>query len=508
LHFHDKDFPKENKQFDILVSNPPYSVSAFKNAARDYYTEKDFELYDSLTDYSGEIECLFVERAKQLLKDGGVAGIILPTAILNSTGIYTKTRKLIFQHFEIIAIVELGVNTFMATKIKTVILFLRRRNNYDAINLHKSIERFFDDLQDVTRNGIEKPIAKYVAHVWESISFGDYITLLNKTPDAVVNNHELYREYRRKIKAKTEKDFWNTLLEIEKEKLFYFILAYPQQTVLVKTGEKEEEKLFLGYEFSERERQEGIHSHIERKEIEEITRLFDTEIFENPQKASTYIYNAFKGNFDLNIHESLKNNIEYISLLNLIDFSVTDFDLKIQKVNINYTEIWNSGDIQMLSKIANIEKGKSITKSKTVEGDIPVVAGGQTPAYFHNESNRNGNIVTISASGAYSGFVNYFDCPIFASDCNTVKSNNEIEYPTKLIYYCLKTLQQTIYKLQRGQAQPHVYKDDIEKIKVPVFDNIQIKTIMKEINDLEEKAKKIVVPDIDNEIEKILKRYL
>ncbi|MDQ3088078.1 MAG: N-6 DNA methylase, partial [Acidobacteriota bacterium] len=60
----DKDFPQDNKQFDICVSNPPYSVSAFKNNARRYYTEEDFEIYDKLTDQSSEIECLFIERTK------------------------------------------------------------------------------------------------------------------------------------------------------------------------------------------------------------------------------------------------------------------------------------------------------------------------------------------------------------------------------------------------------------------------------------------------------------
>jgi len=54
-------------------------------------------------------------------------------------------------------------------------------------------------------------------------------------------------------KAKTEKDFWNTSVKTEKEKLLYFILTCPQKVVLVKTGEKEAEKQFLGYEFSERD---------------------------------------------------------------------------------------------------------------------------------------------------------------------------------------------------------------------------------------------------------------
>ncbi|MDR2834973.1 MAG: N-6 DNA methylase [Bacteroidales bacterium] len=506
----DANFPKENKQFDILVSNPPYSVSAFKNAARDYYTENDFELYNRLTDNSSEIECLFIERMKQLLKDGGVAGILLPTAVLNSTGIYTETRKLILQYFDIISIVELGVNTFMATKIKTVILFLRRKNNYDSINLKISVDKFFTALQDVTLNRIEKPVSKYVNSVWKNITLNDYFSLLQKTPNQVISVHEIYKEYRKKIKTKIEKEFLNAVIELEKEKLYYFILAYSQKTVMVKTGEKDAEKQFLGYEFSERGGKEGIHSFVEGKEIDECTQLFDVNTFKNPLKASSYIYNAFNGKLDLEIHSSLKTNIEYVPLSDLIDFKTKDFDLKIQKtqkVNINYSDIWKSEKTQLLSKIAIVEKGKSITKSKTTEGNIPVIAGGQAPAYFHNEANRDENIITISASGAYSGFVNYFDCPIFASDCNTVKSLNESEYPTKLIYYCLKTLQNTIYKLQRGQAQPHVYKDDIEKIKVPDFDK-QEKQALAEIELLEEKAKTIVINDFEKEIEKILKKYL
>jgi type I restriction enzyme M protein len=183
LKIHDKDFPKENKQFDILVSNPPYSISAFKNVAREYYTEDDFELYGSLTDNSSEIECLFVERTKQLLKDGGVAGIILPSSILSNEGIYTKARETILQNFDIIAITELGSNTFMATGTNTVVMFLRRRNNYDSINLRKSVEDFFDNFQDVALNGIENPFRKYADQVWGNISFADYLSFIKKEPN-------------------------------------------------------------------------------------------------------------------------------------------------------------------------------------------------------------------------------------------------------------------------------------------------------------------------------------
>ena len=101
-------------------------MSAFKNNSRKYFNEDDFELYNYLTDQSSEIECLFV-RTKQLLKDGGIAAIVLPSSILSNTGIYTKAREIILNYFEIIAIAELGSNTFMATGTNTVTLYHEKK---------------------------------------------------------------------------------------------------------------------------------------------------------------------------------------------------------------------------------------------------------------------------------------------------------------------------------------------------------------------------------------------
>ncbi|MDA3953717.1 MAG: N-6 DNA methylase, partial [Bacteroidales bacterium] len=488
----DTDFPKENKQFDIVVSNPPYSVPAFKQNARDYYTENDFDLYSKLTDNSSEIECLFIERTKQLLKDGGMAGIILPSSILNNTGIYTKAREIILENFDIIAITELSSNTFMATGTNTVTLFLRRRNNYFSINLKKSVEKFFTNLHDVTLNGIEKPVSKYIAHAWEGITFNDYKTLVNNKPNETVLNHELYNDYNNKIRGKSKQEIFKNIIKLEVEKLFYFIIAYPQKVVLVKSGEKTAEKQFLGYEFSNRRGSEGIHPTQRGKSIDECTQLFDTDIFENPEKASNYIYKAFKGDFDFPINPKLENNISRTNLVDMLSFDRTDFEKYINlsaKKKIRYEEVWGTSKIEFLEELTDVRKGKTITQDKAVNGNIPVIAGGKEPAYFHNKANRDGNIITISASGANSGFVNYFRTSIFASDCNTIKSKNENKISTKLIFLFLKSIQNEIYGLQRGQAQPHVYADDLTKIKIPLPPkNIQEK-IVTEINILEGEIK-------------------
>lgn len=375
----DKDFPQDNKQFDIIVSNPPYSVSAFKNAARSFYKENDFDLYSKLTDNSSEIECLFIERTKQLLRDGGVAGIILPSSILSNTGIYTKSREIILQYFDIVGITELGSNTFMATGTNTVTLFLRRRNNYESINLKKAVEKFFTSLQDVTLNGIEKPVTKYVNHVWEGIKFIDYVSLLQKAPNKAITEHEIYIEYKKKLKAKNDKEFWALLLEREAEKLFYFILAYPQKVVLIKSGEKDAEKRFLGYEFSNRRGSEGIHSLQRGKNIEDCTQLFDPEVFDNPTKASTYIYKAFAGDFDSKIDVAMQGNVSRHNLVDMLTFDRVEFEKGISlsvKKKVNPIYISNSKyEIKTLQDVAEFKRGPfggSLKKEIFVESGYKV----------------------------------------------------------------------------------------------------------------------------------------
>lgn len=361
---------KDNQQFDIILSNPPYSVSSFKQTTRDFYTEKDFDLYNYLTDNSSEIECLFVERTKQLLKDGGIAGVILPSSILTNTGIYTKTRELLLKYFEIVAITELGSNTFMATGTNTVVLFLRRRNNYDCINLQKSVDKFFADKTDVTINNIETPVSKYVNYVWEDLTFDDYLTLLNKEPNDKVKKHDIFKEYSQKIKSKSEKEFWNRVLEIEKEKLYYFILAYYQKIVTVKTGEKDAEKQFLGYEFSNRRGSEGIHAIQRGKSIDECTHLFDMNTFDNPQKASTYIYRAFNGDTTSEIDDLLKDNISRVNLLDMMTFDRVDFE---KVINVKAKKKIKIESKYKLEKIANIvsyySSGVTYSKSDVVAED-------------------------------------------------------------------------------------------------------------------------------------------
>lgn len=357
----DRTYPQDNKQFDVVISNPPYSVSSFKSMMDSEKSKANFELFRRLTDQSSEIETLFIERTKQLLRDGGIAGIILPSSILSNTGIYTQSREIILDYFDIISIVELGSNTFMATNTNTVILFLRRRNNADHLNYKASVERLFSTKQDITINGIENPLQKYLAHVWEGVTVDAYFTLLDETPSDTLMAHEMMKNYKSKLKGSTVEQF-EQIIRREKEKLYYFILVYPQKITLIKTGDKKEEKKFLGYEFSYRRGSEGIHSMQRGKSIDECTSLYDETSYENLSKANSYIYAAFKGE-SKPIDTAMKKNISYSDLVDMMTFDRVEFEKDIslsvkKKVKIHFFDELQKYPKEKLSSLVSTNPSK------------------------------------------------------------------------------------------------------------------------------------------------------
>ena len=120
-----------------------------------------------------------------------------------------------------------------------------------------------------------------------------------------------------------------------------------------------------------------------------------------------------------------------------------------------------------LGEICDVLRGTTITQVQTTPGSIPVIAGGVGPSYFCATANRNSGVVSISASGANAGYVNYWDQPIFASDCSTIESKNSRITDTRFIYHQLKYLQPRFQaSLRKGAAQPHVYAKDLANLIV------------------------------------------
>lgn len=126
-------------------------------------------------------------------------------------------------------------------------------------------------------------------------------------------------------------------------------------------------------------------------------------------------------------------------------------------------EGWEDGT---LGDIAVFKRGKTITKAQVSDGNIPVVAGGLEPAYYHNKANTTAPLITVSASGANAGFTRLYNIDVFASDCSYIDRNST---PFLLFVYCfLKTNAMKLNSLQKGSAQPHVYAKDLNALVLSV----------------------------------------
>ncbi|EOF7829855.1 restriction endonuclease subunit S [Salmonella enterica] len=116
--------------------------------------------------------------------------------------------------------------------------------------------------------------------------------------------------------------------------------------------------------------------------------------------------------------------------------------------------------------VCEIKRGTPITKRNVTDGKIPVIAGGRTFAYFHNVSNRVGETIVIAGSGAYAGFVSWWEKPIFVSDAFTVKPCDRLL--SKYCFYWFQRIQGELYALKTGGGIPHIYPRDISPIKIPI----------------------------------------
>jgi restriction endonuclease S subunit len=170
--------------------------------------------------------------------------------------------------------------------------------------------------------------------------------------------------------------------------------------------------------------------------------------------------------------------------------------------------------VKELGKICNFKNGKGIKKDSLVEGEYPVIGGGQKPMGFHNEHNTNENTILCSSSGAYAGFISKYDKKVWASDCfSIIPKDKSIE--NNYLYYLLKITQDKIYKSQTGTAQPHVYSKDLQDLKIPIptlerqkeiieyceYNDTLIKQLEKEIENNKKQAQQFITDIVKAQVQ-------
>lgn len=124
-------------------------------------------------------------------------------------------------------------------------------------------------------------------------------------------------------------------------------------------------------------------------------------------------------------------------------------------------------ETRALDKCCIISRGDYITKKNATPGKIPVILGGQEPAYYIDRYNHLGKAIVISRSGASAGFVSYWNEPIFVTDGFIIEGTDQINI--RFLYFYLKNLQQKLNSMKKGGGVPHITGKNIGEIQIPIL---------------------------------------
>ncbi len=405
--------------FDVLVANPPFAVEGFLLNLNERQKE-NYELIETteINSNTNTIQCFFIERAKQLMAGGGVVGIIVPSSILsNSDKTHIATREIILKYFDLIALVELGSGTFGKTGTNTVVLFLKRKDkrpepaehyqnrvdDYFDSNLSEQLEgkaRLNNDISEYQDIGL---IKAYCQHT--ELPFDEYIKLFAITTETINTLDELFKielftEYKQDFHTSTDiknlkkKKFFKDkskqeqalelnkrliayLQKIEKDKVYYFMLAFknPQKVLIIKSpSNNKAQKKFLGYEWSSAKGSEGIKYQAGRTVNDIITPLFNPKNTQDKSKINHLIEQNFLGNPPDDLSEFLeyKDLISYAKVQDVLDFSRKDFNKAFSLTPKKDIVIESQWKLVKLENIMTIVRGASprpISKFITAKKD-------------------------------------------------------------------------------------------------------------------------------------------
>ncbi len=456
--------------YDVLIANPPYSVKGFLETLTESQ-RKHYSLFNEGLNIAknNAIELFFIERASQLLKAGGVAGIILPVSVLNKGGIYVRAREIVLQKFDIVGLVEFGSGTFGKTGTNTVTMFLRRKetNTPDAEHYQNRVDCWFCNYEKCDSNEIYDDtdlLQAYCDHCdynWE-----DYLAFLSGNMTENFMEHDTIQAYktaffgnqrnamkgvcdqakeiRTKFKSRQDtqayrrqsedekkkqeaKAFLQFVIAIEKEKVYYFILAKttPNPVVIVKSPSGTTNiKHFLGYEWSDTKGNEGIkylnvsaqgssddegngEDDDTMQQIDGIkgikTPLFNPQNLGDDLKINTIMRQNF-ANGEVSVPDELMDYVEVYDLADLIDFKRTDFSKAIKTTPVlSYPQIQSKYSLEKLGivcpyvseKIAysSISPSSYVTTANMLQNRAGVIPYNDVPEVDNVTKYQKGDIL-------------------------------------------------------------------------------------------------------------------
>jgi len=529
------------RKFDNILANPPFGIKGLKYD--DFQSPLKSEYVPIKTDNAVS---LFIQAIIYMLKINGKCAVVLP----DGQDLFSKTnttlvaiREYLMKTCDLKEIIYLPSGIFTYTSIKTcVFYFVKKREGTDVLETKIKVSKtqketgrdykfskthqttkvkFYDynPYEDVKNLLVEVPIEKIVSNSY-SLNYAEYMK--DETEE---------EQYEEGIVVKTlgevckvnQGTYIKPDMKIQGEypvygggNVSYYINQYNREDeiIVAKDGVSadcvryEKNKFFLN------------HHGWTLICKEQIIKKY---MFYYLQLIQPELLSIAKGTAQLGINQenfyklkipvpSLERQQEIVKYLDFIyekaNKTSNEKIAELKMLNefcLNNQKMFGDNVVKKLGELCEFQNGKAIKKDTLVEGEYPVIGGGQKPMGFHNEYNTNENAILCSSSGAYAGFISKYDKKVWASDCfSIIPVDNSID--NTYLYYLLKITQDKIYNSQSGAAQPHVYSKDLYKLKIPIpsldkqkeiveyceYNDTLIKQLEKEIENNKKQAQQFI----------------
>ena len=480
----------QDKKFDIIFTNPPFGTKTnykqleegFNDFKKNYYPKSTLEFKD-IYKISGNTGInLFIQNIIYLLKDNGIACIILPDGELMIGKSSLNIRKFILNNCQILKIITINSGAFANTGIKTKALIIKKINND---NYNQDIEYIDVNSNGINHLGFEKLNENYqftkiieeeeiqYEDDIEIIKFGEMFELIKGTiqsskviedinGDSVFINWSIYNKYKKINNSSLNGSnlFISTKLPNGKNKGYMVITYYNGKCdycdlmSLCKLNENYVEKVNIKY----------IYYYLKRKQ----------EYIENNYQKGCANKSLDIENFNLMKipippMEKQELYVEYLDNINEItndNKNKIDKYKRINEINLKIQLGLNKVEIKKLGEVCEVNYGTRITKKDNIIGEYDVYGGGDV-SFTTNKFKREGFNIIIGRFALSKNCVRLLNKKLFLNDSGlSVKPyNNDLH---KYIGYYLYYNQNKIYELTRGTAQQNLDIEKFNLMKIPI----------------------------------------
>lgn len=207
-----------NASFDVIMSNPPFSVDLDTGTKR--LLPNSFLYADKQNS-----ENLFIERWYQLLKEGGRMGVVLPESVFD-TAQNRYIRLFLYKYFIIKAIVSLPYLTFQPfNSTKTSLLFAEKKTRSDVEAYEKEWLKYSNEYRRL-KGKIERYQEGDVGDLDEArANFRRYLKHYVEEIDIELSISELLSKYKDEVEEVNKNWVWWVFSEVSEIFNYEIVMA-------------------------------------------------------------------------------------------------------------------------------------------------------------------------------------------------------------------------------------------------------------------------------------------